>query len=211
MTKRDFWDRAAERYAKRPVQDEAAYAYTLERTRAHLAPGGRALELGCGTGTTALKLADATGRIVASDLSAEMIRIARDKATAQGTTNVTFVQSDAGAPPDGEFDAVMAFNLLHLLPDPEAALAGIAERVRPGGYFISKTPCLAGSEMNLKFRALMWLVVPVMQALGKAPRFSRMSIAGLEEAITAAGFDIIETGNHPAQPPARFIVARKPA
>lgn len=211
MTKRDFWDRVAERYARRSVQDEAAYAFTLERTRAHLSPDGCALELGCGTGTTALKLADATSQIVASDLSAEMIRIARDKAEGQGATNVTFVQSDAEAAPDGEFDAVLAFNLLHLLPDPEAALTGIAERVRPGGYFISKTPCLAGSEMSLKFRALIWLIVPVMQALGKAPRFHRMSIAELERAITGAGLDIIEAGNHPAQPPSRFIVARKPA
>lgn len=210
MTKRTFWDRAAERYARRPVQDEAAYAYTLERTRAHLAPDGRVLELGCGTGTSALKLADATGHIVASDLSAEMIRIARDKAEAQGATNVTFVQTDAEAPPDGEYDAVLAFNLLHLLPDPEAALIGMAERVKPGGYFISKTPCLAGSGISLKLRALLWLVVPVMQALGKAPRFHRMSIAGLEQAIAGAGFDIIETGNHPASPPSRFVVARKP-
>jgi len=211
MTKQSFWDRAAERYARRPVQDEAAYAYTLERTCAHLPPDGRVLELGCGTGTTALKLADATGHIVASDLSAEMIRIARGKAKAQGATNVTFVQSGAEAPPDGTFDAVMAFNLLHLLPDPEAAVAGIAKKVKPGGYFISKTPCLAGPEISLKFRALIWLIVPLMQALGKAPRFHRMSIAELEQAITGAGFDIIETGNHPAQPPSRFIVARKPA
>lgn len=211
MTRRDFWDGAAERYAKRPVQDEAAYAYTLERTRAHLPPDGRVLELGCGTGTTALKLADATGEIVASDLSAEMIRIAQDKAAAQGAANVTFVRADADAPPDGQYDAVLAFNLLHLLPDPEAALTGIAEKVKPGGYFISKTPCLAGSEISLKFRVLLWLIVPVMQVLGKAPRFHRMSIDRLEQAIAAAGFDIIETGNHPAQPPSRFIVARKPA
>lgn len=209
MTKRTFWDRAAERYARRPVQDEAAYAYTLERTRAHLAPDGRVLELGCGTGTSALKLADATGHIVASDLSAEMIRIARDKAAAQGVTNVTFVQTDAAAPPDGEYDAVLAFNLLHLLPDPEAALVGMAERVKPGGYFISKTVCLDEPGMRLKYRLLL-LAVPLFRALGKAPDFHRFDIAGLERMITGAGFDIIETGNHPASPPSRFVVARKP-
>ena len=48
-----FWDGVADKYAKTPIPDEADYAYTLERVRAHLKPGDRVLEIGCGTGSTA--------------------------------------------------------------------------------------------------------------------------------------------------------------
>ncbi|MCG8445153.1 MAG: class I SAM-dependent methyltransferase [Hyphomicrobiales bacterium] len=56
-----------------PVRDVEAYEYTLERTRSYLAKTGRVLELGCGTGSTALLLAGITG----NDISPNMIGIAR--------------------------------------------------------------------------------------------------------------------------------------
>ena len=52
-----FWDGIAEKYAKRPISDMAAYEYTLGRTRSYLKPEDQVLELGCGTGSTALLLA----------------------------------------------------------------------------------------------------------------------------------------------------------
>ena len=52
-----FWDSAADKYARKPIGNEAAYAQTLDRTRAYLSSDQHVLEIGCGTGTTALKLA----------------------------------------------------------------------------------------------------------------------------------------------------------
>ena len=49
-----FWDRHAKGYAKRPVPDEAAYQRKLKMTQDYLTPDMEVLELGCGTGTTAL-------------------------------------------------------------------------------------------------------------------------------------------------------------
>ena len=54
-----FWDGAAENYAKSPIRDVEAYNYTLERTRTYLSPTDKVLEVGCGTGSTALLLAGA--------------------------------------------------------------------------------------------------------------------------------------------------------
>src|SRR6188768_2480172 len=88
-----FWDRRAASYAKKPVPDEDAYARTLERVRAYLSPSASVLELGCGTGTTALALAPSARDILATDYSAEMIGIATAKAGAAGVTNVRFRQS----------------------------------------------------------------------------------------------------------------------
>ena len=52
-----FWDGIAERYAARPVTDEAAYADTLARVRSYLGPDDRVREIGCGTGSTTPRLA----------------------------------------------------------------------------------------------------------------------------------------------------------
>lgn len=205
----DFWDGIAEKYAASPVRDEDAYAYTLERVRAHLRAGDEVLELGCGTGTTALKLADAAARIVATDLSGEMLRIGREKAKAQGVRNVEFRTLDVARDDSGHrFDAVMAFNLLHLVGDLETSLVRIHEQLKPGGVFISKTPCLRDRAVPLKVRAML-MALPVMQWLGKAPAVAFVSIPDLEAAVERAGFEIIETGNYPARPPSRFLVARK--
>lgn len=214
VTAESFWDKSAERYAKSPVKNMAAYEETLERTRAWLLPTDRVLEVGCGTGTTALILAEKVEEIIASDISAKMIEIAKGKAADQGVTNVTFQQGtleaspmDGGSLGEGPYDAVTAFSFLHLLEDPAAAVARVRGLLKPEGLFISKTVCLAG--FSLWKRVLIRLLIPVMQLFGKAPYVSVMSVKDVERCITKAGFEILETGDYPASPPCRFIVARK--
>ena len=209
-----FWDGVAEKYAKSPISDMDAYTYSLDRTRTYLTADDRVLEVGCGTGSTALLLAESAGHITASDLSANMIAIADGKARDQGVANVRFVTAElfdpaidpgvGGAP----YDVVLALNLLHLLRDIDAAIGRIHGLLRPGGLFISKTICPFGKATPLKYR-FMKVLVPLMQLVGKAPYVNFMRIEALEQAITAGGFKIVETGNYPASPPSRYIVARK--
>lgn len=202
-----FWDRAARKYAAAPISDTAGYERTLARTREYLKPGDHALEFGCGTGTTALKLAPSVARYVATDISPEMIAIAREKTGKEGVGNAEFAVAtpDAAPWPDGSFDAVLAFNLLHLVAAREAALADAHRLLKPGGLFISKTPCL--KEMNPLIR----LVVPVMQAFGRAPYVAFFSAHELEREIEAAGFEIVERARHASRgKDARlFLAARK--
>ena len=91
-----FWDRAARKYAAAPISDTAGYERTLTCTREYLKPGDHALEFGCGTGTTALKLAPSVARYVATDISPEMIAIAREKAGKEGVDNAERHAFDAG-------------------------------------------------------------------------------------------------------------------
>jgi len=61
-----FWDKTAKKYAAQPIGNMDAYTETLVRTRTYLHPDHKVLELGCGTGTTALRLADAVADYTAS-------------------------------------------------------------------------------------------------------------------------------------------------
>ena len=202
-----FWDRIARKYAADPIADMAGYERTLERTRHFLQSDHIVFELGCGTGTTALKLAPAVGRIVATDVSSAMISIAREKAAREGHLNAAFevATADAAPWPEATFDVALGFNVLHLVAARDAALRGVHRLLKPGGLFISKTPCL--KEMNPLIR----MAVPVMQLFGKAPYVAFLSAEDLEREIAAAGFEIVERARHAsrgrdARP---FLVARK--
>lgn len=200
-----FWDKAAGKYAKRPIKDLASYERTMARTRSYLAAADTVLEIGCGTGSTALLLSDCVRQIAATDISASMIAIAKQKVDDQGIGNVSFTQAgledlQAGA---DRFDAVMAFNLLHLVRDTAAAVDHVKGVLKPGGLFISKTPCLGETT------GLLRIPIGIMQLFKRAPYVKFVKIDQLEKAIAVTGFEILETGNYPAAPPCRFIVARK--
>lgn len=205
-----FWDGIAERYAKSPIKDVEAYEYTLERTRSYLGADDNVLELGAGTGSTALLLAPSVRRYVASDLSPKMTEIGRSKATDQGVTNVEFIAADVSDPQlaGASYDTVLALNLLHLLPNLTEDLKHIHQMIKPGGLFISKSVCLNAKGLPLRLR-IMKLAIPLMQLFGKAPFVRSLTIEELEHEVTAAGFEIIETGNYPAVPPSRYLVARR--
>ena len=202
-----FWDRIARKYATDPIADIAGYERTLERTRHYLKGDETAFEFGCGTGTTALRLAPSVARIMATDLSGEMIAIAREKASAEGCSNITFevARPEAAPWPDGSFDVAFGFNVLHLVADREAALRGVHRLLRPGGLFISKTPCL--KEMN----PLLRIAVPLAQLIGKAPYVAFLSAEDVEREIAAAGFEIVELARHASRGKdvRPFVVARK--
>lgn len=203
-----FWSRLARKYAARPVDDLPAYERTLDAVRGRLKSTDAVFEFGCGTGTTALKLAPSAARIVATDFADAMIAIARDKAKAEGAANVAFeVATPETAPyPDAAFDVVLGFNVLHLVPDRTATLNAVRRLLKPGGLFISKTPCLG--ELTPLFRA----VLPVMQAIGQAPHVGFFTGAELEREIAAAGFEIIERARHGSgkgKDPRPYLVARK--
>ena len=200
-----FWDRLADRYSKKPVPDQQVYEKKLEITRRYLQPHMQVLEIGCGTGTTALLQAPFVSHVYATDFSSAMIEIANRKAADQGVRNVTFEQSsiDDLELTGNSLDVVMGHNILHLLDNPAEVIARVYETLKPGGAFVTSTVCL-GNKLGF-FR----YIAPVGRFLRVLPVLNVFSADELEQFFVDAGFQIDyqwrqDDGNN------SFIVAVKP-
>lgn len=198
-----FWDRIAERYARQPVEDEASYQRKLAVTRGYLRPDMEVVELGCGTGSTALVHAPHVRRILAVDISANMIAIARGKAVAAGVDNVTFRRSSIAEleVPDRSVDVVLGLSILHLVEDRDAVIARVRSMLVPGGLFVTSTMCLGDGMRYFK------LIAPIGRLIGLMPPLEVFTAAELEASMTSAGFEI-EHRWQPARRKALFLVAR---
>lgn len=209
VAKAIFWDRIARKYSANPISDLAGYEFTVRRVESLLAAHHEVLEVGCGTGTTALRLAAGTRRFRATDVSSAMIAIAKEKLATHPIEGLSFEVADADESVFGEatYDIVLAFNLLHLVSNLDDAIAAALHSLKPGGLFISKTPCL--SEMN---PLISRLALPLMRAIGKAPHVLCFNSDRLQSCLTRQGLELLSTERHGTRGKdiRVFIVARKP-
>ena len=198
-----FWNRIAAKYARDPVADEASYQYKLDRTASYLTPDMSVLEVGCGTGTTALIHAPRVASILATDFSSAMIDIARQKAKDAGTTNATFQVSSVEDLPDSDqpYNLIMAHSFLQLVDDLDAVLAKIRSQLAPGGLFVSSTVCIR--DMN----PFLPLVLPILGWTRLIPKVRSMRGNDVASRIENAGFEIIENWR-PNKKGSIFIVAK---
>ncbi|MGI8645658.1 MAG: class I SAM-dependent methyltransferase [Nocardioides sp.] len=97
---------------------------------------GRVADLGCGTGTLALLLADEGHAADGVEFSPEMVRLARAKAGDR--TDVTYVEADAASPPleSGAYDVVLCRHVLWALADQVAVLRRWVDLPTPGGRLV---------------------------------------------------------------------------
>ena len=94
----------------------------------------RVLDVGCGAGDFAIRLAERAGRVDAVDRSAAMIEAAREAVPA----NVTCLQGDVAEMtlPAGAYDAITSISALHQLSLP-TVLPRLAQTLRPGGLLVA--------------------------------------------------------------------------
>lgn len=195
----------AKNYAESPIKDKEGYTDSLDRVRKYLEPDHSVLEVACGTGTTAIRLAPSVGNIVATDFSTALIDIAKER-QAEATpspANLTFKVGDADNPPgdNQEYDAVIIMNTLHLLSHPSDTINVLVDKLKPGGLFMSKTHCLSG-----KF--FLPIMLPIFQFFGLAPLLNYFTPQEVDKLHSDAGLQILETQEY-EKGERRLVIARK--
>ena len=136
-----FWDRWSRFYDCAQWSNRRANAAAAARTAELVPAGARVLDCAAGTGLFSLAAAERAASVLCTDLSEAMLEQAKRKARRRGLSNLRFARRDVTAlpDPDGGFDAVIAANVLHLLPEPERAVRELWRVTAPGGRLILPT------------------------------------------------------------------------
>ena len=136
----DLWDSEAASFdeaADHGLRDPSVRRVWRELLTSVLPPSpARVADLGSGTGTLSLLLADEGHHVDGVDVSPEMVRIAREKAGDRA--DVHFALGDAAdvALTPGAYDVVLSRHVLWAMPDPAAALTRWVELLAPGGRLV---------------------------------------------------------------------------
>jgi len=200
-----FWDRFAERYAKKPIANEALYQKKLEVTQRYLKSDMYALEFGCGTGSTALVHAPFVKQYLAIDVSPKMIDICKQKLAKQPKANLCFscLPFEFISSEEQSYDAILALSILHLVNDPQDIIHKVFELLKPGGVFVSSTVCIGEQMAWFKF------IAPMGHAIRLLPKVEVFSKQKLELMLLNAGFEIDYRLDTHDKKDAQFFVAIK--
>ena len=137
------YDAASDHFDDEPLAFWARIgARTVERLA--LPTGATVLDVGCGTGASAVPAATAvgpTGRVIGVDLADRLLTRAREKSRQQGLSNIEFRQGDMEdlGYPDGNFDAVVSVFSIFFVPDMSKQVAELWRMVKPGGQLAITT------------------------------------------------------------------------
>ena len=216
----NFWNKLASKYALRPVADQPSYEYKLQligQALQDLPPGPtskpiRVLEVGCGTGSTAVHLASQFAHIhfVATDYAQDMITIARAKRDVLQLKNLSFQcqlahDSLQDNPP---FDMIIAMNVVHLLPHWRQFVQQSASSLKPNGWWVSSHYCLG--EMNPVLRVLLGLGLKAGQLIGKMPQpIHFLTVKAYHQQVVDCGFLITQQWHPPGQANIPFTMAQR--
>ncbi|MCL6647056.1 MAG: methyltransferase domain-containing protein [Chloroflexi bacterium] len=173
------------------------------------APPRRFLDIGTGTGTTAIVCAELfpETEVIGIDLSAPYIRFAREWAKRRGLTNVQFYQQNAQQTvfPDASFDAVHFTYVLHEMPveDARKILRELYRLTTPGGRLSMFDGLYPDTEEERQRKAQFSKITGIEPYLGEYMKLN------VEKAIAETGFT--EVTRHFAVPDGMVVSARKPA
>ncbi|UZJ40107.1 MULTISPECIES: class I SAM-dependent methyltransferase [Prosthecochloris] len=186
--KESFWSRFASDFEKR--NNYVAGYREIEFLKYQIAENknlGTTLELGCGDGVFTEIIASNSEKVVATDWSAEMVEVTRQKfkdnefiqVKQEDCLNLSFDKNS--------FDTVFMANLLHVIPNPEKALDECKRILKKDGRMIIVSFTIQGMKSFQK----LGMLYRYIRTYGKPPKESRvLTTSNLEELLGKIGFEI---------------------
>lgn len=195
-----FGARAAFYTTSEAHTDEAVLSRVVELARPQ--PADVALDVGTGTGHTAIALATRVARVTGTDVTPEMLAEARALAGRRGVGNVTFEIADVEALPyvDGSFDIVTCRRALHHFLRPEAALAEMRRVMRPGGRLVI-------DDRSVPDDADVDEVMNRLDILHDGSHVREYRPRELADMVAAAGFDVTDVETYTQHRPLTSLTA----
>ena len=188
---------------------------------ASLEKGVDVLEVGCGSGHALVLLAKnfANSRFVGYDLLEESIAMGKAAAQEAGLQNVSFEKQDvATMTHEGQFDIVVAFDMVHDQARPDVLLSGIARALKPGGtYLMADVKASTFLENNLDHPlGPFFYGVSCMHCMPVSLAYDGMGLGAVwgeekaSEMIQEAGLELLDIKQTDTDPLNNFYIARRP-
>jgi len=151
---------------------------------------GELIELGCGAGFYTKVLAANASHVMATDLSDEMLAVARTQL--KDLQNVTVAKADCEKTdfPDGKFGSVFMANLIHIIENPLKTLQESHRILKNGGLLL----IVNHTGYGMKWFEIMKMGIRFLRRWGKPPPYSKSKLSPdeLRSLVESAGFKVEE-------------------
>jgi 2-polyprenyl-3-methyl-5-hydroxy-6-metoxy-1,4-benzoquinol methylase len=198
-----FWDRIASKY-DRIEKNDISYKIFIEKAREYIKVDDTILDFGCGTGLICNEIAENVGIIHAIDISTKMIEISTNKASERKIQNINFARTTIFDErfKEGSFDAVIAFNIFHLLEEPQKYFQRLNHILKPGGLIISSTPCMSEAP-------LLNIILKFFSIIGMTPKLNSFTSIEMEQLFFKASFNLLELNKIKPKSPIYICILKK--
>jgi len=151
---------------------------------------GELIEFGCGAGLFTKVLAENASHVIATDLSDEMLAVARTQLKDWQNVNVEKADCEKTDFPNGRFGSVFMANLIHVIENPSIALQESYRILKDGGLLL----IVDYTRYGMKWFEVMKMVFRYMRKLGNPPPYGRGNLSPEElcSLVESAGFQVEE-------------------
>lgn len=199
---KSFWQTYAVFYDAFMRREKKLYAEMARRIAERLTPGDDVLEAGAGTGIISAAIAPYARHVECCDYAPNMVRRAQRKMRRLRRGNVSCSVRDIKATgyPIARFSVVIAANVLHLLSEPEKAVAELRRVCKPGGFLV--LPIFLPQPVGEKS-----LSVKALKAVGFEAK-NGWSAAAYHAFLHEQGLRVVEQEILPGFVPSCYVVAQ---
>jgi phosphatidylethanolamine/phosphatidyl-N-methylethanolamine N-methyltransferase len=198
---RGYWERHARNYERSMVLLGKPIPRMVKLVAEAVAGSSNVLEVAAGTGIVTVALARAAQTVVATDYADAMVATLKARVRENELANVRCEQADLYALPfeSSSFDAIVAANVLHLVPDLPGALTSLRRVLKPGGRLIAPTYCHDETPLS-------WVVSRVLAVTG-FPGHRRFTTESLRQSLESAHLQVRRAETLPGLIPIGYVEA----